>query len=235
VANGKFVIYYRVSTAKQEKSGLGLQAQVDAVHKWLDGGSWKIVGEFTEIESGKSIKRPQLAEALKMCRISNATLLVAKQDRLSRKTAQIMGMLDKGQVPFVCVDDPNTTKLNVGIKALIAEDEADKASSRTIAALAVARANGKQLGGKRGDWSVGTVSAQGHAASLEARRATAAEHRADLKVVLEDIQSSGITTLLGIAKELNNRGFATPRQYGKDNPRESKWSAVQVSRFLARI
>jgi DNA invertase Pin-like site-specific DNA recombinase len=149
------------------------------------------------VESGKNRQRPKLAEALRLCRVHRATLLVAKQDRLSRNAAQIMSMLDDAKVPFVCVDDPNTTKLNVGIKALIAEDEADKASARTKAALAVARTKGVQLGGKRGEWSVATVADKGRAASLDARRADAQKFKADLMPMIEDIRDSGVTTLLG--------------------------------------
>jgi DNA invertase Pin-like site-specific DNA recombinase len=225
MATGRFVVYYRVSTVKQGRSGLGLAAQKDAVNGYLNGGAWKIVGELKEIESGKNKYRPQLAEALRLCRVHRATLLVAKQDRLSRNAAQIMTMLDDAKVPFVCVDDPNTTKLNVGIKALIAEDEADKASVRTKAALAVARAKGKQLGGQRGDWRVATVASKGHSASLEARRAKAAERRSDLLPMLDDIRQSGITSLLGIAAELNERGVTTMRG--------GEWTATQVSRLLA--
>ena len=224
MANGRFVVYYRVSTAKQGRSGLGLEAQKAAVKQWLDGGKWKIVSELQEIESGKFDARPQLAEALRLCRVYNATLIVAKQDRLSRKAAQIMTMLDEGKVPFVCVDDPNTTKLNVGIKALIAEDEADKASARTKAALQAARARGTVLGGQRGDWRVATVADRGHAASLEIRRAKAAERRADLQPMLDDIQASGIETLSGIAEELNTREVTTARG--------GPWTAQQVKRLL---
>jgi DNA invertase Pin-like site-specific DNA recombinase len=225
MAKGRYVVYYRVSTAKQGRSGLGLAAQKEAVAGFLNGGSWKIVGELKEVESGKRSDRPQLAEALRLCRVHRATLLVAKQDRLSRNAAQIMKMLDDATVPFVCVDDPNTTKLNVGIKALIAEDEADKASVRTKAALAVARARGKQLGGQRGDWRVETVAAKGHAASLQARRVDAEKFKTELMPVIEDIQASGITTLLGIAAELNEREVATRRG--------GQWTATQVGRMLS--
>jgi DNA invertase Pin-like site-specific DNA recombinase len=229
MATGRFVVYYRVSTAKQGRSGLGLEAQQDAVKGYLNGGGWKIVGELQEVESGKNRNRPQLAEALRLCRVHRATLLVAKQDRLSRNAAQIMGMLDDAKVPFVCVDDPNTTKLNVGLKALIAEDEADKASVRTKAALAVARARGVQLGGQRGEWRVATVASKAQEASLEARRAKAQAHKADLMPMIEDIQAAGITSLLGIAGQLNERGAVTARGT-EDNP--GTWTATQVKRIL---
>ena len=227
MANGLFVVYYRVSTGKQGKSGLGLQAQQDAVQAFLNGGKWRIVAEVREVESGTHNDRPELAKAMRLCRVHRATLLVAKQDRLSRNAAQILGMLDKGDVPFVCVDDPNTTRLNVGIKALIAEDEAEKASIRTKAALAVVRARGeKQLGGQRGDWYVSAVAKQGAEASLEARRAKASAWKADLMPILEDMNARGVTSLSAIAKEFNTRSVGTPRGKGV-------WTATQVGRLLA--
>lgn len=225
MANGKFVVYYRVSTGKQGRSGLGLQAQKDSVSAWLNGGKHKVVAELQEIESGRHVNRPQLAEALRLCRVYGATLLVAKQDRLSRSAAQILGMLDKSSLPFVCVDDPNTTRLNVGIKALIAEDEALKASIRTKQALKVARERGRRLGGQRGDWRVSSVSAHGHAASLKKRRENAQSYTDDMKTVFADLKSKGITTLTGMAEELNRRGIKTPR--GLYN-----WQPVQVQRVL---
>jgi DNA invertase Pin-like site-specific DNA recombinase len=228
MASGKFVVYYRVSTGKQGRSGLGLQAQRDTVSTWLNGGRHKVVAELQEIESGRHVDRPQLAEALRLCRVYGATLLVAKQDRLSRNAAQILGMLDKSTVPFVCVDDPLTTRLNVGIKALIAEDEALKASTRTKDALAAAKKRGKRLGGQRGNWRVSSVSAQGHAASLETRRAKAQDYAEDMKAVFTDLQRSGITTLTGMAEELNCRGIKTPR--GLYN-----WQPVQVQRILKAV
>jgi DNA invertase Pin-like site-specific DNA recombinase len=226
MADGRFVVYYRVSTGKQKRSGLGLQAQRDAVEQYLNGGSHKVVAELQEIESGRHRNRPQLAEALRLCRVYNAVLLVAKQDRLSRNAAQILDMLDRSTVPFVCVDDPNTTRLNVGIKALIAEDEAEKASVRTKAALAVARSRGKQLGGQRGDWSISSVAAQGNVASGDVRSTKASQHARDLMPVLADIRQQGITSLLGIAGELNKRGIKTRR--------DGEWSAIQVQRVMAR-
>jgi DNA invertase Pin-like site-specific DNA recombinase len=100
MARGRYVVYYRVSTQKKGASGLGLEAQKDAVTKFLNGGPWKIVAELKEVESGKRSDRPKLAEALRLCRVHGATLLVAKQDRLSRNAAQIMKMLDDATVPL---------------------------------------------------------------------------------------------------------------------------------------
>lgn len=226
MAKGKYCVYYRVSTRKQGRSGLGLEAQKAAVESYLNGGSWQVVGEFTEIESGKNRNRPALAEAMRKCRTSRATLLVAKQDRLSRNAAQILQMLDEGKVPFVCADDPSPSKLSVGIKAIVAQEEAIAASVRTKAALKAAKERGKKLGGQRGDWRVATVAADGHAASLEVRRAKAAERVRDLLPTIDDIRKEGITSLSGIAARLN--------ELGEETPRGGPWTATQVQRVLAR-
>src|SRR5687768_6314303 len=102
---GKFVAYYRVSTQRQGRSGLGLEAQQDAVRSYLNGGSWRLVSEFVEVESGKNNDRPQLAAALAACRLHRATLVIAKLDRLSRDAAFLLTLRDAG-VEFVAVDMP---------------------------------------------------------------------------------------------------------------------------------
>ena len=114
---GRFVAYFRVSTQRQGKSGLGLEAQRQAVATYLNGGDWKIVAEFTEVESGKrDDNRPKLAEAFKACRVHRATLIIAKLDRLGRDAHFLLG-LQKAGVEFVCVDDPHMTPLTLGIRA----------------------------------------------------------------------------------------------------------------------
>lgn len=94
--NGKFVAYYRVSTQRQGRSGLGLEAQQTAVRDYLNGGNWRLVAEVTEVESGKRSDRPKLAEALKLCRLHGATLIVAKLDRLARNVAFISNLMESG-------------------------------------------------------------------------------------------------------------------------------------------
>jgi len=116
-ATGKFVAYYRVSTQNQDRSGLGLAAQRQAVADFLNGGDWKIVGEFTEVESGKKSDRPELARALAMCRLYCARLVIAKLDRLSRNAHFLLGLQESG-VDFVAADTPNANQLTVGIMAL---------------------------------------------------------------------------------------------------------------------
>ena len=139
---GRFIAYYRVSTDKQGKSGLGLDAQRKAVIDYLDGGKWTLLDEFTEIESGKRNDRPELEKALAACKKHRAKLVIAKLDRLSRNLAFIAMLMDR-KVDFVCCDNPTATKFTIHILAAV---EPDAISARTKAALAAAKANGKRLG-----------------------------------------------------------------------------------------
>jgi DNA invertase Pin-like site-specific DNA recombinase len=145
MAQGRFVSYLRVSTDRQGKSGLGLEAQRKAVEDFLNGGSWKLIDEFIEVESGKRDDRPKLAEALARCRLHNATLVIAKLDRLSRDAHFLLG-LQKAGVRFVAADMPEANEMVVGIMAVVAQAERKMISARTKAALAAAKARGKRLG-----------------------------------------------------------------------------------------
>ena len=149
MANGKFISYLRVSTKKQGLSGLGLEAQRETVSTYLNGGSWDLKAELVEVESGSKNDRPKLAEALLLCRIHGATLIVAKLDRLARNAHFLMGLRDAG-VDFVAADMPDANRMTVGILAVVAEAERDMASTRTKAALAAAKERGVKLGGFRG-------------------------------------------------------------------------------------
>ena len=141
MAEGRFVAYYRVSTDRQGRSGLGLDAQRAAVAEYLNGGSWTLAAEFTEVESGKRNDRPELEKALAMCRRTGATLVIAKLDRLSRNASFLLSLRDAG-VEFVACDMPEANRLTVGIMALMAEHEAEMASKRTKDALTAATARG---------------------------------------------------------------------------------------------
>ena len=121
--NGKFIAYYRVSTARQGESGLGLEAQKHAVVSYLNGGKWQLLEEFTEVESGKNSKRPQLAAAMAAAKKAKATLIIAKLDRLSRNSHFIGGIMNSG-VEFLAVDNPHANRLTIHILAAVAEDEA---------------------------------------------------------------------------------------------------------------
>src|SRR5829696_4858139 len=145
MARGRFVSYLRVSTDRQGKSGLGLEAQRKAVEDFLNGGRWELIEEFIEVESGKRDDRPKLAEALARCRLHNATLVIAKLDRLSRDAHFLLG-LQKADVKFVAADMPEANEMVVGIMAIVAQAERKMISQRTKAALAAAKARGKRLG-----------------------------------------------------------------------------------------
>ena len=147
MVDGKWISYLRVSTDRQGKSGLGIEAQGHSVAEYLNGG-W-LIKEYVEIESGKRIDRPMLAEAIKACRAYGAKLVIAKLDRLSRDAHFLLG-LEKAGVDFVAADMPNANRLTVGIMAMVAEEERRMISKRTKEALVAAKARGVKLGGDRG-------------------------------------------------------------------------------------
>jgi DNA invertase Pin-like site-specific DNA recombinase len=138
MAQSSFVSYLRVSTDRQGRSGLGLEAQRKVVHDFLNGGHWKLIAELVEVESGKREDRPRLTEALSLCRLHNAVLVIAKLDRLSRDAHFLLG-LQKAGVRFVAADMPEANEMVVGIMAVVAQAER-KMISATKAALAAAKA-----------------------------------------------------------------------------------------------
>lgn len=145
MATEKFISYCRVSTVKQGASGLGLEAQQATIARYLNGGSWELLDEFVEIESGKKDDRPELAKALHHCRMTGATLVIAKLDRLSRDL-HFISSLQKAGVEFVACDMPSANKFTVHIFAALAEHEREMISQRTKAALAALKARGVKLG-----------------------------------------------------------------------------------------
>lgn len=227
MANGKFVSYLRVSTARQGASGLGLEAQREAVSRYLNGGSWRLVKEVVEIESGKRNDRPAIAEAVRLCRIHRATLVIAKLDRLARNLHFISGLMESG-IQFIAVDNPSANELTVHILAAVAQSEAKAISERTKSALAAAKARGVKLGGLRGPAAAfAALSRKGSAAGAAVRAAKAAKRVEDLLPVMEHICGEGAASLRAIAGELNARGIETPR--GR------KWYPIQVQRVLRRM
>jgi DNA invertase Pin-like site-specific DNA recombinase len=224
---GKFIAYYRVSTARQGKSGLGLEAQRQAVAIYLNGGDWSIVGEFTEVESGKRSDRPELDKALAAARLHRASLVVSKVDRLTRSVGFLSKLLDAG-VDVRFADLPQiegaTGRFLLQQMVAVAELEAGMISKRTKDALAAAKRRGVQLGGFRG--KMPTAKARKLAvAAIEERTASRA---ADLAPTIAELRAAGATSLREIAAGLNARGIPTARGNGS-------WSAVQVARVLERL
>lgn len=224
MATGRFVAYYRVSTDRQGRSGLGLEAQRKAVTDYLNGGKWSLIEEFTEVESGKRDDRPKLAEALALCRAYNATLVIAKLDRLSRDAHFLLG-LQKAKVRFVAADMPEANEALVGIMAVIAQAERKMIADRTRAALAAAKARGVKLGGKRKNSR--TIHRQGVAVSVATRKAKAADFASTLAPVVASVRADGAETVRDIAAGLNARGVPTSRG--------GQWGPSQVQRLLARL
>jgi DNA invertase Pin-like site-specific DNA recombinase len=222
MAEGKWISYLRVSTDRQGKSGLGIEAQRAAVDDFLNGGKWTVVKEYTEVESGKRNDRPMLAEAIKGCRVHGAKLVIAKLDRLSRDAHFLLGLKNAG-IDFVAADMPNANRLTVGIMAMVAEEERSMTSARTKAALQAAKARGKKLGGDRG----ARLSTKAREAGNAAMAAKAAARAAELRPTITELQERGCTSLRAIAAALNDAGIPTARGNGT-------WSAVQVSRVLGR-
>jgi DNA invertase Pin-like site-specific DNA recombinase len=220
-----FVAYYRVSTAKQGASGLGMEAQRAAVSAFIasKGADAKLLKSYTEVESGKRDNRPALAEALEQARLTGATLLIAKLDRLSRDAHFLLG-LQKAGVSFVAADMPEANALTVGIMALVAQQEREAISRRTREALAAARARGVKLGCPNG---AAHLRRFGNGLAVTALKAAAGARAKGLAATIEAIRGEGVVSANGIAKALNERSIATPRG--------GLWTARSVLNVTARL
>lgn len=220
MATGNYVAYYRVSTQKQGQSGLGLEAQKSSVLSYLNGGSWELLQEFTEVETGKGAdaleKRPQLRAAVEACKKQKATLIIAKLDRLARNVHFISGLLETG-IDFVCADMPQANKVMLQMYSVMAEWERDQISSRTKAALAAAKARGVVLG------AAGPANLK---PNIEQRQQEATAFAERLRGVVEGMKARGVS-VRGIADELNALGIKAARG--------GQWNATQVQRLLAKL
>lgn len=217
----RYVAYYHVSTDRQGRSGLGLEAQRTAVEALLKRSPGTLRAEFTEVQSGKDDDRPQLREALKLCRLTNSTLLIAKLDRLSRNVA-FLATLQQSGTKFVACDLPEASELFVHILAAVAQAEREAISERTKAALAAAKARGVRLGNPR--LQPGTSASAAIASKARSDRADA--RAMELLEVIENAQKLGRVTLRQVAHYLNELGIASPQ--GK------QWHANSVRRLRQR-
>ena len=217
-----FITYIRVSTARQGRSGLGLDAQREAIR--LHIGAGKIAAEFVEVESGKSAdNRPQLAAALAACKLRGATLVIAKLDRLSRNVAFIATMMDAG-VDFVACDFPSANRLTLHILAAVAEHERAMISARTIAALAAAKRRGAILGNPRLEPGTARTARVARAANVAASNERAAGY-AD---AIAQARAAGATTLQAVADHLTAAEIPTARG-------ATTWTAEQVRRVETKL
>jgi DNA invertase Pin-like site-specific DNA recombinase len=214
---GKFVSYYRVSTERQGRSGLGLDAQREAVQQRLNGGPWQLVAEFVEIESGRRAMRPQLDAALVACKKHKAKLVVAKLDRLSRNVSFLLKLIDSGvEVLFADLPELNGAmgRFMLTTMASVAELEAGLVSERTKAALKAAKVRGVKLG------------RYGAEVLAPQYRAEARQRAQELQPIIAELKSKGLS-LAKIAGELNKRKIATPRG--------GRWDHSSVRNVINRL
>ncbi|MCZ7931067.1 recombinase family protein [Agrobacterium leguminum] len=209
----KYIAYYRVSTSKQGQSGLGLEAQKKAVETFTAGHT--IVSEYVEVESGRKNDRPALKAAIADCKAKNATLLIAKLDRLARNVAFIANLMESG-VDIQAVDNPTATKFSMHILSAVAELEATMISERTKAALTAAKDRGTVLGGFRWDKE----------AYIDHRKQVGQSSADMIFNWIKDIPDYESLTLQAIADSLNKNGYTTPR--GK------AFNPMQVKRAIER-
>jgi DNA invertase Pin-like site-specific DNA recombinase len=215
------IAYYRVSTTRQGKSGLGIEAQKAAVRHFADAEGIEIVGEHVEIETGKSAdaldRRPELSEALARARKAKCPVLVKKLDRLSRDVHFISGLMAH-RVPFVVAElGADADPFMLHLYAALAEKEA-LISARTKAALAAKKAQGAKLGNPRAAETIGRA----HAAA----RAVADHFAGNVLPIVREIQASGLSSLRDIAVALNARGVRTARG--------GRWHSTTVRNLLLR-
>lgn len=225
VMDGKFIAYLRVSTASQGRSGLGLEAQRAAVEAFLNGGNWRLLGEYTEVESGKVNERPQLVAALAACRLTGSTLVVAKLDRLARNARFLLSIVEgSGDGGVIFCDLPQVPagpvgKFLVTQMAAVAELEAGLTSQRTRAALTAAKARGVKLGGWRGGPKVAPE------AGRKAQQERAEAFAEGLGAILREMRGRRLS-LRQMAAELTARGIRTARG--------GQWTAAAVRNVLLR-
>lgn len=231
---GRYVAYYRVSTQKQGASGLGLEAQRQAVAGYIQSTGGELVGDFEEIESGKRSDRPELLRAIKLCHLTGARLVIAKLDRLSRNV-RFLAELMEGGVQFVACDMPEANELTIHIMAAVAQAERKAISERTKAALGAIRGKLRSGAGHVSSRSGKAVERLGNPRGLSVSRpdlgAQATREQADayarkLGPVMAELKGAGLS-LGGMAARLSKMRVTTQRG--------GAWTAMGVKRILDRL
>ena len=223
-ATGYAVGLYRVSTTEQGQSGLGLEAQQASVRAFAAAQGWTLVAEFSDVASGKDDRRPGFQAALARCRQLGAVLAAARLDRITRRAHTLSQLLEDGY-SVRAADMPGADDLMMRIYAAMAQKERELISERTRAALAAAKARGAVLGGDRG-YRPALPPCAASAARTRREAADTAAHRLWLEI--ERLRGDGVSTMVGLARALTERGVPTPR-YGQ------AWTHTTVARLLARV
>ena len=224
--SGKFIAYLRVSTPRQGQSGLGIEAQREIINNHLNGGEWDVIAEYTETESGKRSDRHrrQLKAALQQCKAENATLIIARVDRLTRNLAFLTALLESGVQVIACdipqMHSPAATKFVLQLMANIAEYEGELISERTKKALAAKKARGHKLGTPTPE--------KGAKAGGAATKASIDEWTEELRPVVQELRKYGCDTLEKMGKGLEARGAKTFRG-------NTTWALSSVRNLLKRI
>lgn len=228
MANGKFISYIRVSTARQGASGLGLEAQQQAIMNYLNGGQWELLGEYVEVESGKKNDRPKLQQALFQCKMTGATLVIAKLDRLSRNAAFTSALLEAAQnggVKFVAVDFPDFNPLVINILAAVADHEGKMISTRIKAAFAAKKTRGEKMGTPANLTPEARVKGSPRGNLVKMLNADA--FALDMRPMIRNFQDQGLN-LSQIAAHLNASHIKTARG------NIGKWTAQGVKNTIMR-
>ena len=218
------VALYRVSTAEQGHSGLGLEAQHASVRAFVTTQGWTMVAEFSDIASGKDDRRPGFQAALARCRQIGAVLVAARLDRITRRAHTLSQLLEDGY-SIRAADMPGADDLMMRIYAAMAQKERELISERTRAALAAAKARGKALGGDRGYRPAHGPDTTA-AARMRRKAAEQVAHRLALEVA--QLRAEGVDGQSALARALNERRVAPPAGRGR-------WTHTTVARVLQRV
>lgn len=221
---GKFISYIRVSTQAQQSSGLGLEAQRQAILNHLNGGNWKLIKEYIETESGRKNDRPELLKALAHCKRIKATLIISRLDRLSRSVSFLANLMES-DVDFIALDAPYANKFMLHVLSAVAQHEAEVTSQRTKDALAAAKARGVKLGNPHGFSKVrrNTDPSKATQKRMETAKAYSERMYPIVKQFIDDGRS-----LRWIAEEMEKQKELTPRG-------GERWSAMTVKLILDRV
>ena len=218
----KFVSYLRVSTNKQGINGLGVEGQRQTIENYLNGGSWKILKEFVEVESGKNNDRKELKKALNYCKNTGSILVIAKLDRLSRSVSFISTLMDC-DVEFICCDFPSANRLTIHILAAVAEHERVMISSRTKNALKVLKDKGVKLGNPN---LTNEIRQKGRVIAKQVLNKKSLDFAQSMYGVIYPLKKQKMT-LQQISDHLNDEGYMTSRK--------GTWKPNTVKRVIDKV